>query len=438
MSRSVPHSRIAIVGNGIGALVAQSVFRAEGLSADQICVYGEQRDTFGNFRSYTRAIQQDRMRSESSGHFFPSDFPGMALLESVRRRTPLPLLRSLLDRYQPTLDDLLDHGAAVANALEAARSFVPARVGQVARVDEAVFALRDEAGQNLATAQHVILALGHPGLWWPPILSDWRKDQRVAHAYEPKLYRAGELVLVIGRGMAAAHEWLAALRADCRVMAISRHPLHHQALNAPRCDFSAAGLDRYRRLGPSERHAYLDGLASGTYPWRPEWEREFERARRSGSLRMVQAEVLSVAQQHDPSDLHRRAEGLRPSAGKPDELLMLRLSNGDFVWADRITAATGFTPDSGAHPLIARMADSEGVALERGRLIIDDNFCVPLTSRSGSCLSVIGNLARWALPVADTFAGMKYVARRLLPLLGIRMEPFMRLQFQLRLSGLRF
>ena len=37
----------------------------------------------------------------------------------------------------------------------------------------------------------------------------------------------------------------------------------------------------------------------------------------------------------------------------------------------------------------------------------------------GRVPSVVGALARWALPVADTFAGIKYAARRLAPqLLG--------------------
>ena len=402
----------------MAALVAQSVLLADGLSAEELVIYGDQRDPFGNFRSYTHAIQQDRMRSESSGHFFPSDFPGLALLESLRRRTPRPLLRSLIDRYQPQLDDLLAHGTAVANALESARCFVPARVGQVARIDEETLALRDESGQCLGTAQHVILALGHPGLRWPPCLSEWRDHPRVGHAYQPKEYHAGEVVLVVGRGMAAAHEWLAALRVGCRVAALSRLPVHHQPLNAPRCDFSASGLDRYRRLNPADRHAYLDHIAAGSYPWRSEWERELEHARSLGMLRLVQAEILSVALEN--------------------ERLTMRLSNGDFLWADRITAATGFSPDAGAHRVISRLAELDGVALEQGRLIIGDDFCVPPVSLYRSRLSVIGNLARWALPVADTFAGMKYVARRLRPLWGIRADPLVRLRFQQRLAQQRF
>ena len=435
---NAPHSRIAIVGNGVAALVAQSVLLAEGLGAERLVVYGDQRDPFGNFRSYTHAIQQDRMRSESGGHFFPSDFPGMALLESLRRRTPLPLLRSLFDRYQPQLDDLLAHGAAVANALESARCFVPARVGQVTRIDDETLALRDESGESLGTAQHVILALGHPGLRWPPCLSEWRDDPRVGHAYQPKVYHAGELVVVVGRGMAAAHEWLAALRAGCSVVALSRLPVHHQPLNAPRCDFSASGLDRYRRLNSPDRHAYLDRVAAGSYPWRPEWERELEHARSLGMLRMVQAEILSVGLQDDSRVLSHRPEDLRSSAGRENERLTMRLSNGDFLWADRLTAATGFNPDASAHRVISRLADLDGVALERGRLIIGDDFSVPPVSLDRSRLSVIGNLARWALPVADTFAGMKYVARRLQPRWGIRADPLVRHKFRQRLDRQRF
>ena len=411
---SARHSRIAIVGNGVAALVAQSVQRAEGLRPGELVVYGDQRDPLANLRRYTHAIRQDRMRSESSGHFLPSDFPGMALLESLRRRSPRPLLRSLVDRYQPPLGDLLAHGAAVAGALATSCCFVPARVAGVARTDEQTLALLDESGAALGSAQHVLLALGHPGLRWPACLLDWRADPRVVHAYQPKSYQPGQLVLVLGGGMAAAHEWLAALRAGCRVVALSRQPGRHQPLNAPRCDFSAAGIDRYRRLNADERHAHLDRVAAGSYPWRAEWEREFTQARDSGMLRMVQAELLTVSRQ--------------------DSGLTLRLSNGDFLWADRITAATGFIPDAAAHPLIARLAAVDGVVLERGRLIIDDDFCVPPISRAGSRLCVSGNLARGALPVADTFAGMKYVARRLRPLWGIRSQPLARLRFQQRLA----
>src|SRR5438067_4947942 len=239
--QALRHSRIALVGNGVAALSTLSVFRSLGLPRGEIVVYGDQTDPFANFRRYTRAIRQDRMRSESSGHFFPSDFPGLALLDSLHRHTPVPLLLSLFDQYQPRLADLLSHGATVARALQPLRSFVRTRIARLEWAQQKRFVLYDGAGAAVGSAQHVLLALGHAGLRWPDALLPWRGGARIAHAYQRKCYQAGETVLVAGAGMAATHEWLAALAAGGQVIALSRQPFHHQPLNAPRCDFTAAG-----------------------------------------------------------------------------------------------------------------------------------------------------------------------------------------------------
>ena len=416
MSISSPrHSHIAIVGHGVSALTARSVFHAEGISPDQIISYGDQADSFANFRRYTHAIQQDRMRSESNGHFFPTDFPGLALLDSLRNRTPLPLLLSLFDQYQPRLNDLLAHGAQIAHALEPAHVHVCARITRITSQPDR-FLLHDHAGNALGTAQHVILALGHPGLRWPEPLNAWRNNPRVTHAYQPKQYCAGETALVVGAGMAAAHEWLAALRAGSRVVALSRHPLRHQPLNAPRCNFTAAGLDAYRRLNPAERHAYLDRVAAGSHPWRAHWEWELTRARQQSCWRMIQAEVRAI-----------EAHGAE---------LIVRLSNGEALIVNRIVSATGFVSAMTAHTLIAQLVADYAAPVERGRLLITDDFSVPQIGNAQSRLAVIGNLARWALPVADTFMGMKYVARRLLRTLDIALQPPQRFKRSLQLMGL--
>src|SRR5919201_6261347 len=164
------HSQIALVGHGVAALTLLSVFQAEGVSRDAMIVYGDQSDPFANFRRYTTAIRQDRMRSESSGHFFPADYPGPALLDSLRYRTPLPLLQSLFDRYQPQRDDLLAHGDAVARTLKPMYAFVHARVERIAYAGADRFELFDRGGRPLGTAQQVVLALGHPGLRYPDAL----------------------------------------------------------------------------------------------------------------------------------------------------------------------------------------------------------------------------------------------------------------------------
>jgi hypothetical protein len=422
--RRLRRSRIAIVGSGASALVALVTFRAEGLAGDDLAIYGDQPAALHNIRSYTHAIKQDRMRSESSGHFFPSDFPGLALLESLRRRTLLPALRSLFDAYQPRLDDLLAHGDAVAHAVGMAEILTCVRVGRIARDPRdwrAGFVLFDESGRPLGAARHVLLALGHPALRWPdPLrdvrgepLSSKRGDPLVVHAYQPKTYRAGERVIILGGGMAAAHEWLAALRTGCHVTAISRRPPRRQPLNAPRCDFTAVGVSRYRRLDSAGRHAYLDKLSSGSFPWRPGWERELQEAQHQGRWRWLEAGVVAAQAGED---------GLNVS-----------LSTGERLSAQRMVCATGFISDVGSHPLLAHLMRDYQAPVERGRLIINDDFTLPLSGHTAARLAVIGTLARWALPTADTFAGMKYVARRLIRTLGVPRQPAHRLQYSLRL-----
>ena len=49
------------------------------------------------------------MRSESDGHCLPTTFPGLAVRSAVRRRSPAPLVASVLDRYHPTVEEFLAH-----------------------------------------------------------------------------------------------------------------------------------------------------------------------------------------------------------------------------------------------------------------------------------------------------------------------------------------
>ena len=407
-------SRLAIIGNGVSALTALSVFQANGIERGDVIVYGDQTDPFANLRRYTRAIQQDRMRSESSGHFFPTDFPGLALLESLRRqhtlaarlisfrplstapRRPVDTRRYDCERRQT--DARVRAHAHCANRIFASRQihFVRRR-GECCRRGAKCFA-------RVGASRAAVAALRSKAC---------RNDARVSHAYQRKTYRAGDSVLVIGAGMAATHEWLAALRAGCRVVALTRHPFKHQPLNAPRCDFSATGLDRYRRLNAEERHAYLDRVASGSYPLRRDWERELARGEHVGSWQSVEAELVAV----EPHG----------------EELVARLSNGRAVIVNRIVSATGFIPDVKAHPLIACLVSDYGATVERGRLLINDDFTVRGVGGDAAKVGVIGNLARWSLPIADTFVGMKYVARRLGRTFGYSIAPLNPLRSSLHL-----
>lgn len=389
---------IAIIGNGVAGLIAFATLRFLGAPTAQIAVYGDHADPLAHLRAYTAAVRQVNMRSESSGHLLPTDFPGFATLLLLRRGAVWPWLAALFDAYHPALSDVLAQGDRLRQQTALEESLVLARVGRLER-REGRFALWGEDGRLLGEHRHILLALGHPGLAWPSAVSAVRDDpalgQRIHHAYQPKAYQTGETVAVIGAGMGAAHEWLNALAAGAQVYAIWRQPPLHQPLNVPRCLFNAAGLDDYRRQPPERRLAVLRQLGLGSYPWRPGWEWQLWQARRQGRLREYAGELRAV-RAHEG----RLALDLVGENGGSRTLL-----------ADRLVAATGFIGEACAHPLVARLVADYALPLVAGHLPVADDMTLPPLSRPESVLVVSGMLARWAYPAADSFAGMKVAAR---------------------------
>lgn len=389
---------IAIVGNGVAGLIAFATLRFLGAPTAQIAVYGDRADPLAHLRAYTAAVRQHDMRSESSGHLLPTDFPGFATLLLLRRGAIWPWLGALFDAYHPALSDVLAQGDRLCQQTALEESLVLARVERLER-REGHFVLWDEAGRLLGEHRHVLLALGHPGLAWPAAALTAQEDpaigQRIHHAYQPKAYRAGETVAVVGAGLGAAHEWLNALAAGAQVYALWRQPPLHQPLNVPRCLFNAAGLDNYRRLPPGERLAILRQIGLGSYPWRPGWEWQLWQARRQGRLREYTGELRTVHAHEGRLALDWVGEN-----GKAQTLI-----------ADRLVAATGFIGEACAHPLVARLVADYALPLVAGHLLVADDMTLPPLSRPDSVLAVSGMLARWAYPAADSFAGMKVAAR---------------------------
>jgi hypothetical protein len=82
------------------------------------------------------------------------------------------------------------------------------------------------------------------------------------------------------------------------------------------------------------------------------------------------------------------------------------------VTADMVIAATGFVPGWQGHDLLGNLVREHEVRTHHGHLILADDCSVPDLSLPGSVLSVAGPAAAWAFPAADSFAGMKYAARR--------------------------
>src|SRR3989344_9522729 len=75
-------SHLAIIGGGFGALMVYAVLRFRGLAADSIRVYSVETSPERLWEKTVRAFRLTHMRSESLGHFFPTDAPGLATVES--------------------------------------------------------------------------------------------------------------------------------------------------------------------------------------------------------------------------------------------------------------------------------------------------------------------------------------------------------------------
>lgn len=395
------NSSAAIVGDGVGALIALAVLAQSGVPTQAVTIYGDSPHPMANLCRHAIALGQERMRSESNGHLAPVNFPGMAWTDARKQRSPWPLLASLCDCYNPPLALLLAQADEQIVRLGFYEHKVPVRIENIAR-SEAVgpaFSLYDCAGHMVGRARHVILALGHAGLAWPDTVYPWRPHPGVSHAYDAPTLQAGDRVAVIGSGMAAAHLWSLGLRRGAQVTALHRRPFRCQRLNAPRSEFSAVGIDDYRRLSSTERLETLRELGHGTFPWRLAWQNEWRRARRRGQFHSIQSELSAM----------------EPVGQGSTNALALHLQTGETIEVDKLVCATGFVTAAHSYPLIAQLVALYDLPILDGHLVVSDDFTLaPLSQANGVC-GIVGALARWALPVADTFAGMKYAARRLAP-----------------------
>lgn len=356
-------AHVAIVGSGLAGFTAYATLRHGGLAPADIEVVGPDADPAGSWRPRAAAIRQRRMRSESDGHCHPRSFPGLALRAARRRRTPRPLAETLADRFNPSVEEFLEHVEELRASTGWDESF---RRGKVERVRPVSGGFELDGRGPYA---HVLLALGHPGLAWPDGLRD---DPRAIHAYEPHDY--ADEVEVVGAGMAAATEWLNALDAGARVVSVRRRDPARRPLNLPRQLFSRRGLAAYHRTGPHERVGVLRTWLAPSYPPGRRWDEPLERAARGGRF-VVAAEPNGAAQ---------------------------------------VICATGFRRGFRAHALLARLADETGLETAADWIVLAPDSSVPSLTDETRTLALAGVAGQWAFPGADTLVGAKYAARRFL------------------------
>ena len=354
-------AEVAIVGSGLAGFVAHATLRHAGLEPGEIAVLGRDPDPVAAWRPRAEAIRQRRMRSESDGHCFPRSFPGLAVREAVRRRTPVPLGLTVANRYRPTVEEFLRHVATLREHSGWDESFRPADVERV-RAVEGGFEL-DGHGRFA----HVLLAPGHPGLAYPDKLVS---DPRTVHAYEPHAYAAR--VAVVGAGMAAATEWLNALAAGASVVSVRRREPVRRALNVERQYVSRRGLAVFHAAPAEERAAMLHAFGTPSYPPGRAWDEPVDRATQEGRF--------SVA---------ATADG-----------------------AEQVICATGFRRGYAHDRLLAGLVAGHGLATHERWIVLAPDSTVPALTDAGRTLALAGAPAQWAYPGADTLMGMKYAARR--------------------------
>ena len=353
----------AIVGGGLAGLVAYATLRSGRLEPAEIAVFGTDEDPAAAWATRARSIRQRRMRSESDGHCYPRAFPGLAVREAVRKADPAPLVRSVFDRYQPTVDEFLRHVEALRARSGWDESFVRAHVRSIRAVDGGF----DVAGHGVF--RHVLLAPGHPGLAIPTELAE---DARVVHAYEPHDYAAR--VTIVGAGMAAATEWLNALAAGSSVVSVRRREPERRPLNLPRPLFTRRGLDSFHRSTREDRVRLLERLAAPSYPPGRAWDEPLARAASEGRFKVAAA------------------------------------VNG----SDQIICATGFRRGFRHDALLSRLVEDHALETAGSWIVLDPDSTVPALTDGTRTLALAGVPGQWAFPAADTLAGAKYAARRFL------------------------
>jgi hypothetical protein len=353
--------RCTIVGSGLAALATYATLRHGGLKPEEISVFGTHEDPTDVWRTRAAAIRQQCMRSESDGHVAPAAFPGLAVREAMRRGSPAPLLRSVANRYHPSVDDFLAHAESVRQHTGWERSFRVQRVERI-RAVEGGFTLDGEG-----PFAHVMIATGHPGLARPDAFPG------AVHAYEPHEYASK--VAVVGAGMAAATEWLNALAAGAEVVSIRRREPLRRPLNVPRPFFSKRGLAAFHAATTERRAATLRELSTPSYPGGAAWDEPVRAAEREGRFR---------------------------AQATPNGTASL---NGV-----QVIAATGFRQGFHHDALLADLVDAHGLPTHDRWIVLDPDSTVAALTDETRTLAIAGVAAQWAFPAADTIVGAKYAA----------------------------
>ena len=405
MTTATPRDTVlAVIGDGFGSLIVHATAMYLGFTPEQIAVYGTSETPVDTYAGYAHNLGQTVLRSESESHFLPADWPTFAQLDAWARRSPRPLWRSIGRHYNPGLEEVLAEARTVMRRLDWNGVRVPTRIGWMQREmhPEPHLVLFDEDARMVGRARHVMIALGHGPLVFPPVLARARDlpglGERIVQAYEPKSYARDGRYIVIGAGIASVNEWVNALSAGGKVLSLLRSPIpEEQDLNTPRCLFEAMGIDAYQGLDFDARIRFLGQILRGTSPKRRGWAEIVAQGRAEGRFEELTGEIDRV----EPGPAGVRVH-VRGPVGSDQGTLDVT----------GIVCGTGFNKSPLLLPLMRRLIQHYGVPVEHGKLLLRSNCGLPPLDMPRSRVACMGLLANGIIPSADTIAGLKYIGRR--------------------------
>lgn len=391
---------VAIIGGGLAGFMAYVVLRFRGMKTSDIAVIASEAAPHTSWYQFVSSIWQTSMRSESTGHFFPTDSPGLATVEAFTYWSIKPLIQSWFNVYHPSVATIIAHIQGLVAQTGYEKSLHKAKVQEIHRHGEG-FDMYDENQELILRAQHIIISVGHGPLNVPECVQEFQTkhpgDKRVRHAFvsgEDAL--PNETVLVMGNGITSATLWLHCLQKGASVIGVSPDAFTmYQPLNTPRHYFSRRGLKPFRAQDKEARFQELREAKQGTFPPYGNWKQEFKTAAATGRLTQVLGLVTQIEREENGK--------LRCVVQSPD-------GQGMHVYiVDRVIASTGFKPAS-LNPLWDNLIRRYQLPLVHSCIEIDEQFCLPSLSQPNSIAGVVGAAADWALPGADSFGGMKIAA----------------------------
>jgi hypothetical protein len=425
-------STIAVIGEGFGSLIVYSTAVYLGFAPEQITIYGPNNYAVQTYHQFAHNLGQTVLRSESESHFLPADWPTFGQLDAWSRRSLEPLFRSITRKYNPGVPEVLTEAVSVQESLGWNENRYPGKVGWLQREHGPPphFILYDENANFIGRAKHVMLAVGHGPLSFPPVLARAKEDtaigDRIVQSYEAKAYAPGGHYIVIGAGIASVNDWANVLDAGAKVISLLRRPApDEQDLNTPRCLFEALGIDVFQGLAFEQRIDFLGKILKGTSPARRGWAEKIRRGTNEGRFDQIIGEIDRV----EPGPA-----GLR--------VYVSSRHGPDPGWLDTtgIIAGTGFNKSALTIPLIRRLVEHYDLPVDNGRLRLKNNCGIPKLDMEQSRLGIMGIMANTVIPHGDTIAGLKYIGRRFVAdcfnAEHIRPRPFFsRLRMQLQLAS---